>query len=91
MEKMIIWQSIMNRLRAIKDNTEDIMYLVDYTNSSEEDENGRANVVCVHYEDTYMVDNTVNSRNTRKIYIDEILQNPNKFTLYEFMPFKLNK
>ena len=84
-------KEILNRLSAVKDNEEDIMYLVDYVNYSEDTDDNRASVVCVHYEDTYMVDNTVNKENTRRIHLDELLENPNKYTLYELTPFTPEK
>ena len=91
METKELENKILNTLTAVKDNAEDIIYLVDYPNSSEEDEDGRANVVCVHYEDTYMVDNVVGNRNTRRIYLDDIIANPNKYTLYTLTPFTVDK
>lgn len=84
-------KEILNRLSAVKDNEEDIIYLVDYVNYSEDTDDNRASVVCVHYEDTYMVDNTVNQENTRRIHLDELLENSNRYTLYELTPFTVDK
>lgn len=80
---------ILLSIRAIEDNDEGRLYLVDYTNFADEDIDGRASMVCVHYEDTYMVDNTVSSHNTRKIYLDEVIANPNRYIAFELTPLKL--
>ena len=35
--------------------------------------------------------NTVDKENTRRIHLDELLENPNKYTLYELTPFTVDK
>jgi hypothetical protein len=77
-----------SKVVAIQDNSKGIIMLVDYPNYMDGDD-FNPNVVCVDYEDTYMVDNTVSERNTHRIYLKDVLAKPDTYILYTWEQIKL--